>query len=109
MHTIALEDEWVQTVQLFGDVESVIKEALKAYSTDQCQRRIRQAADNIAEYAQKYQRPFQDFTHTIQTDEVFLERIQAQYPLWEEDVMEWTYWIEEQQAWQHRLKAISER
>ncbi len=109
MRTIALDEEWVQTVQLFGDVESVIKKALKAYSVDQCQQRIGQSEAKIAEYAHKYQCTYEHFTHTIQTDEAFLERIQAQYPLWEEDVMEWKYWVEEQQAWQHRLKAILQR
>lgn len=109
MHTIVLDDDWIQTAQLFGDVESVIKQAVKAYSIDQCQRRIQQAAEKITEYTHAYHCSYEHFTHAIQTDDAFLERIQADHPVWEEDAIEWKYWIEEQQGWQLRLHTISER
>ena len=95
MPTITLDEEWVQTVQLFGNAESVIKQALKAYTVEQCQQRVNRAAAKITEYEQKYQRTYPDFTHAMQTDEEFLEHIQTQYPLWEEDAMEWKYWVED--------------
>lgn len=35
--------------------------------------------------------------------------ILAQYPLWEEDAMEWKYWVEEQHSWKKHLRAILQR
>ncbi len=106
MQTIALEDKWIQTVQLFGDTESVIKAALKAYSAEQCQQRIQKAAEKAAVYTQKYQCEYERFAYAVQTDEHFLQEIEKQHPVWEEDAMEWKYWTEEQQTWQSRLKTI---
>ena len=53
MLTISIEDKWVDTVQLFGDVERVVKEALRAYLVEQCQYRIDQAVAKIEVYNQK--------------------------------------------------------
>jgi hypothetical protein len=109
MQTIAIDDEWVKTAQLFGDMESVVKEALKFYSIEQCQQRIQKSAAKVAEYSQKYQCDYEHFKYAVQTDENFLKRVEAQYPLWEEDAMEWEYWSEENQTWQSRLEVILKR
>ena len=106
MMLTTLTDEWIKTIQLFGDVESVIKEALKFYSIDQCKQRIRKAADQISFYNGKYHFNYNEFKQTIQTDEKFLSKVETQNPLWEEDAMEWEYWHEEHQEWQNRLEAI---
>ncbi len=89
MLTISIEDKWVDTVQLFGDVERVVKEALRAYLTEQCQHRIERAAAKIDTYTQKYACDYNNFKQSVQTDEDFLIKIEAQNPLWEEDAMEW--------------------
>lgn len=109
MQTIAIDEEWVQTAQLFGETEKVIKEALKVYSIRQCRQRVRKAAAKIAAYGQKYHCAYTEFERAVQTDEGFLKRVEAQSPLWEEDAMEWEYWVEEHRAWQSRLEAILTR
>ncbi len=109
MLTISIDDEWVKTAQLFGDVNSVVKEALQAYSIEKCQQRIDKAATKIAVYEQKYHCGYEAFKHGIQTDEDFLTGVESQNPLWEEDAMEWEYWVEEQQAWRKQLEAILQR
>ncbi|MCP4396910.1 MAG: hypothetical protein GY801_06380 [bacterium] len=106
MPTIALEDNMDPDRKLFGDAESVIKAALKAYSIEQCQQRIQNAAEKAAVHTQKYQREYEQFAYAVQTDENVLQEVATQYPVWEEDAMEWKYWTEEQQTWQSRLKAI---
>ena len=109
MSSIAIADEWVKTASLFGTVENVIKEALRKYSIDQCQQHINKAASQITQYQQKYQCDYAHFHKSVQLDEEFLMRIEAQNPLWEEDAMEWGYWIEEQQEWLNRLGDILQR
>jgi len=109
MLAVPVANEWVETAQLFGDVEKVIKEALRTYSIEQCQQRINRTAAKVASYNQKYRCDYKTFKQTIQTDEGFLARVEAQNSLWEEDAMEWEYWLEEQQAWLDQLGNILRR
>ena len=109
MLSVPIASEWVETAQLFGDIESVVKDALRSYSIEKCQQRVNEAAARIAGYNRKYGCDYDRFRRSVQTDKDFLVRIESQNPLWEEDAMEWEYWIEEQQAWRNRLDVISRR
>ena len=109
MLSVPIDNEWVETAQLFGDVESVIKDALRNYSIEQCQQRINKATALVASYNRKYHCDYEKFQRDIQTHEDFLARIETQNPLWEEDAMEWEYWLEEQQSWLCRLGDILRR
>lgn len=109
MLAVPVANEWVETVQLFGDVEKVVEEALRAYSVERCQQRINEATVTVASYNQKYHCDYATFKRAIQTDEGFLIKVEAQNPLWEEDAMEWEYWIEEQWVWLNRLGDILRR
>jgi hypothetical protein len=104
--TITIENKWFETAKLFGDVEIIIKQALQLYFKQQCQQRIDEATDKIMMYHQKYGCNYHTFKQSIQMDEDFLTTVELQNPLWEEDAMEWEYWLEEKQAWHHHLQAI---
>jgi len=107
MLSVPIANEWVETAQLFGDIESVIKDALRSYSIEKSQQRINEAAARIVSYNRKYSCDYDSFRRSVQTDKNFLARIESQNPLWEEDAMEWEYWTEEQKAWRNRLDDIS--
>jgi hypothetical protein len=109
MQTITIDNEWIETAKLFGDVENVIKEALRAYSIKKCEEHINNATTNIAKYAEKYQCDYENLKQAVQTDEGFLMKIEAINPLWEEDAMEWEYWVEEHQTWHNQLEFITIR
>jgi hypothetical protein len=109
MTTIALEKEWIETAQLFGDVKSIITEAVRAYAIQQCQQRLEEAKAKVAVYRRKYNYDYATFKHAIQVDESFLTTIESQNPMWEQDAMEWEYWLEEQQAWRDQLETIMRR
>lgn len=107
--TIALEREWIETAQLFGDVKSIVKEALRAYAIQQCRQRLDEAAAKIAVYTRKYECEYSFFKRAIQTDAAFLAQTETRNPLWEQDAMEWEYWLAEQQTWRDQLEAIMQR
>ena len=109
MTTIALDHEWVETAQLFGDAKSIIKEALRIYAIQQCQHRIDGATAKITVYTRKYKVDHETFVQMIQTNEKFLTEAESQYPMWEQDIMEWEYWLEEQQTWHTQLEIIMQR
>ena len=109
MSTISIEDKWIDTVQLFGEVEQVVQEALRTYLIEQCQQRLDRASARIAIYQKKYGCSYDKFRQLIQTDEKFLAKVETQTPLWEEEAMEWEYWLEEQRTWRSRLNTILQR
>ena len=109
MLTISIENDWVETAQLFGNVEQVVKDALRTYSIEQCIQRINRATAKIKAYSQKYDSDYDVFKQAVQTDENFLAKIETQNPLWEEDAMEWEYWLEERQSWTQQLETILQR
>lgn len=109
MPTISIDNDWVETAQLFGEVEQVVKDALRTYSIEQCIQHIEQATAKIKRYNHEYQCDYGFFKQAIQTDEAFLVKVEAQNPLWEEGAMEWEYWLEERQAWTQRLETILQR
>jgi translation initiation factor 2 alpha subunit (eIF-2alpha) len=106
MPKIAIDNELFNTVQLFGKVESVVKQALLTYITEQGQQRLQQAVTHLAHYQQQYQSDYDTFKQAVQTNEAFLKQLEAQYPLWEADAMEWEYWREEYRTWRNHLQAI---
>jgi hypothetical protein len=106
MQTITVENEWIETAQLFGETERVIKEALQSYFVEQCRRKIREAVERITVYKNKYGADYLIFKNRIQIDEGFLETIHHRFPLWEEDAMEWEFWEEENKLWHTRLETI---
>ena len=109
MTTVTIEKEWVETAQLFGDAKSIVQEALRTYSIQQCQQRISNATAKIEIYKRQYNCNYKTFKESIQTDEGFMAKIESQNPLWEQDAIEWEYWLEEQQAWRNQLATILQR
>lgn len=109
MQTISIENEWIETAQLFGNVEQVVKEALRTYSIEQCIQHINQATAKIKGYVQQYDCDYDTFKQLVQTDPDFLSKVEAQQPLWEEDAMEWECWLEDRRVWTQRLEAILQR
>ncbi len=109
MTTVTIEKEWVETAQLFGDAKSIVQEALRTYSIQQCQQRISNATAKIEIYKRQYNCNYKTFKESIQTDEDFMAKVESQNPLWEQDAIEWEYWLEEQQAWRNQLATILQR
>jgi hypothetical protein len=109
MATITIEQEWLETAQLFGDAESVIKQALRDYAIQQCQQRISYATAKAEVYKRTFHCSYETLRESVKTDEVFLALVESQNPLWELDALEWEYWLEEQQTWREQLAAILRR
>ncbi len=106
MSTIIIENKWLKIAQLFGKTEQVVHQALQSYFNEQCQQRLNQANAKINYFSQKYQCDYETFKQGVQTDDDFLKSVETKNALWEEDAMEWEYWLEEQNKWQNQLKVI---
>jgi hypothetical protein len=106
MQNVLIDDRWAETARLFGDTETVIREALKFYSAEKCRQHIRKAEERLSAYNEKYNCNYECFSQAVRTDEKFLSETESQNPLWEEDAAEWEYWHEAYEARQNRLEDI---
>ncbi len=52
MQTITVENEWLETAQLFGDAERVVKDALQSYFVEKSRQKIHEATEKSAGYRQ---------------------------------------------------------
>ncbi|MBI4791012.1 MAG: hypothetical protein HY782_28615 [Chloroflexi bacterium] len=106
MSAVAVKDDLLNVAKLFGDVETVITDAVRHYAIDQCVERIESARAKIREYEVKFGTDYLTFASRVQTDAEFLRRIEAKNPLWEEDAMEWKYRSDEVVEWTQTLERI---
>jgi len=109
MSAVAVKSDLLNVAKKFGDVDTVVAEALRHYAIDQSVERIEAARVKIRGYEKKYGASYATFAHQVQTDAKFLRRIEAKHPLWEEDALEWKYRLDEVEEWTATLENILKR
>lgn len=82
---------------------------MQSYFVEKCRQKIHEATEQIAGYHRKYGMDYKTFKSKVQTDDLYLEGLEGQFPLWEEDAMEWEFWEKENNQWHARLEAILKR
>ena len=104
METIALAERYVNTLQVFGEVDELINQAVEQYLIDQLIERIKQARSKVTEYERTYEgQDYATFSRRVQLDAEYYEQVRRLNSLWEQDALEWMYWVEELQTWTQQL------
>ena len=106
MSAVAVKKDLLNVARLFGDVDTVVSEAVRRYAIDRSVERIESARSKIRSYEQSYGVAYKVFAQKIQTDARFLQRMESKHPLWEEDAIEWKYRSEEVAEWTKTLESI---
>jgi hypothetical protein len=107
METVALAERYLNTLQVFGQVDEQVNRAVEQYLIDRIIERIRLARSRIAGYEDAYDgQDYAVFSRRVQLDEKYHEQVSQANPLWEQDTLEWMYWAEELETWTQRLNDI---
>jgi hypothetical protein len=106
MSAVTVKNDLVNVAKKFGDVDTVVSEAVRRYAIEQCIERVENARARIREFEKRYGAPYPAFAKRVQTDTPFLRRIELKNPVWEEDAMEWKYRLEETAEWTETLASI---
>ena len=106
MSAVAVKKDLLNVARLFGDVDTVVSDAVRRYAIDRSVERIELARSKIRGYEQKYGVAYRIFAQKVRTDARFLQRVESKYPLWEEDAIEWKYRTEEVEEWTKTLESI---
>ena len=106
MPAVAIKRDLVNVAKKFGDVDTVVAEAVRRYAIEQSIERMEHARAKIREYEKRYGVAYPVFARRIRTDAKFLRHIESKFPVWEEDAMEWEYRIDEATEWTETLANI---
>ncbi|MBI5305394.1 MAG: hypothetical protein HY868_24910 [Chloroflexi bacterium] len=109
MSAVAVKSALLNVAKKFGDVDTVIADALRRYAIDRCVERIESARARIRGYEKKYGVEYAVFARQVQTDAKFLRRVETKNSLWEEDALEWKYRLDEVEEWTATLENILKR
>lgn len=106
MAAILVNENYVNTLKAFGDVDAQINAAVEEYVTRRVIERIKAARNHVAKYEELYHMPYAAFSERVVIDQDLYNRVAKQNPLWEQDLLAWDYWEKESQEWNETLHAI---
>lgn len=101
--TISLQNNLLDIVQVLGEPDAVIPAAVRQYVVDRCLQKLDVAEARIADYVRKYGSDYERVSERASTDQMYLDKLNRDYPLWEADAVEWQYRLEEVELWRTRL------
>jgi hypothetical protein len=106
MSAVTVKGDLLKVARKFGDVDTIVVDALRRYTIDRCVERIEKARARIRTYEKKYRVTYPVFARRVQTDAGFLRHVESKNPVWEQDAIEWQYCIEEVKEWTETLERI---
>ncbi len=107
MSAVAVREGYTNTLRVFGEVDTLVNEAVERYLIQCIIERIRLAREKTREFARRYGQDYEVFSRAMQCDGASYDQVNAGNPLWEQDWLAWEYWQEELRTWTEKLHAIS--
>ena len=108
MQNITIQDKYFEALKLFGETDELVETALRRFIVEQATERIKALRDEVKRREEVYGEPFNSFQHKIETDEAFARKLDETHPLWEGDLINWKFYVEELQEWLERLQKGNE-
>jgi hypothetical protein len=92
MSAVAVREGYTNTLRVFGEVDTLVNEAVERYLIQRVVERIKLAREKAREFEKRYGLDYQTFSRRVQLDEGFYDQVSAGNPLWEQDWLAWEYW-----------------
>lgn len=106
MPILSLKDKYVDILKLFGDLEEVLEQAAHQYAVARIQAQIAETEAKVYDFEQKYGMSYNEFQQKSSTNEIFLDQLRHQEPLWEAEANEWEFYVEVLTEWHGRLNSL---
>ena len=107
MTTLTLDQKYIDILQMLGNLEDTLEEAIRRYAIQQIGERVGKLQREILTFQTKYGLPYEQFYGRITTDDEFVQNLRKIHPTWERDFNAWEYYVEELSEWLGRLESIS--
>ena len=109
MAPVAVNENYLKTLQVFGDVNEQLNVAVEGYLTRRIIERLKTIRERLDELEARYGTSYRAFMERMQLDEEFYNQTRQANVLWEQDALEWMYWNEELRDWTEKLDAFSKK
>lgn len=107
MLTIPIQDQYVNVLTAFGDIQSVIETAVRRYTLERITTKITELRQRENAYQAKYGLDYPAFAQRTAADEEFVAQIEATITkLWENDLADWEFCYKGAQDWTRTLQTI---
>ncbi len=103
---LQLDDRILEFVSSLGDVNEIVRFALKQYATDEILRRIEPLKQSIMKWETQYGTPYDLFHAKVIDEHDFLRQLNQAHPMWEADFLEWASQQQEFNQWMKQLESI---
>ncbi len=107
MTTVVLKDEWVDILSAFGDIQTIVNQAVQKYTIDQIFGKITLLRQKDAVYQKKYGLDYQSFSQKTAVDEDFVTQLESEIEkMWEGDLADWEFCHKGIEDWTQKLQTI---
>ena len=107
MVTVAIQDKYVEMLNVLGDVQAAVDLALQRYTIEQVTAKLSELRRREAGYRAKYGLDYPTFAQRTATDEGFVHKVETQVSkVWEVDLADWEFCYKGIQDWTQRLQTL---
>jgi len=104
MSSVTIRNEFAELLNVLGDVESEVDDALRRYLLDRASERMEHCRKEIRRFEQIYGHSFDELATALASENSSsLDKIERQHPTWEADYNTWETYIQELERWKKRV------
>ena len=107
MGKVAIQDKYLETLAVLGDVQSAVDLALQRYTIEQVTAKLADLRQREAGYRTKYGMDYPTFAQRLATDADFVRQVETRLSkVWEVDLADWEFCYKGIQDWTQRLQKL---
>ena len=104
---VAIQDKYLETLTVLGDVQSAVDLALQRYTIEQVTAKLADLRQREAGYQAKYGMDYPTFVQRLATDADFVHQVESRLSkVWEVDLADWEFCYKGIQDWTQRLQQL---
>ena len=108
MINVAVQDRYVETLSLLGNLDTAVNSALQRYTIDQIITKISTLRRKENGYQHKYGMAYVEFVEQTAVDEQFIAQVERGISkTWEIDLADWEFCHRGIEDWTQKLQTIS--
>jgi hypothetical protein len=107
MFTVEIKNQYVDVLNIFGDLQTAVDLALQRYTIEQITGRLAELRQRQAMYQAKYGCGYDAFSERISSDETFVSDVETRISAtWELDLADWEFCHRGIEEWTQRLQTL---
>ncbi len=107
MATVAIKDDWASILSDFGEIQTIVDQAVQKYTIDQIFDKITQLRQKDTIYQKKYGLDYPAFCKRTAEDGDFVAQLESEIEkMWEGDLADWEFCHKGIKDWTKKLQTV---